>query len=53
MYLGPFLGSRDWDVVRKVFRVPRESREGIFRIGLFGATGMAAFDKLEMKKVPR
>lgn len=53
LYLGPFLGTTAWHEARKTFRVPKESREGIFRIGLFGATGTAAFDKLEMKKVGR
>ena len=33
------------------YRISPEGCEGIFRIGLFGATGTAAFDKLEMKKV--
>jgi protein-L-isoaspartate(D-aspartate) O-methyltransferase len=51
MLIGPFRGTSDWAEVRRTFRIPREAREGIFRIGLFGATGMAAFDKLEIKKV--
>jgi protein-L-isoaspartate(D-aspartate) O-methyltransferase len=53
MFVGPFRGTSDWHEARKVFRIPREAREGIFRIGLFGATGMAAFDKLEIKRLPR
>ena len=39
--------------VSKTFRIPPEAREAIFRIGLFGATGTAAFDKLQIKKVQR
>jgi len=50
-YLGPFLGTSGWHEVKKTFVVPKDAREGIFRIGLFGATGMACFDKLELKKV--
>jgi protein-L-isoaspartate(D-aspartate) O-methyltransferase len=53
LYLGPFRGTNEWHEVRKTFRIPRESREGIFRIGLFGATGVAGFDKLEIRKIPR
>lgn len=53
LYLGPFLGTSGWHEVRKTFLVPKEYREGIFRIGLFGATGTASFDKLELKKVSR
>ncbi len=51
--IGPFLGTSAWHEERKVFLVPKDAREGIFRIGLFGATGTACFDKLEIKRVPR
>jgi len=53
LYLGPFLGTSGWHEVRKTFLVPKDAREGIFRIGLFGATGTACFDKLELKKVSK
>jgi protein-L-isoaspartate(D-aspartate) O-methyltransferase len=53
LVIGPFRGTSDWHEVSKVFRIPPETREGIFRIGLFGATGMAAFDKLEIRNVPK
>jgi len=53
LYLGPFLGTSGWHEVRKTFLIPKEAREGIFRIGLFGATGTACFDKLELKKVSK
>jgi len=51
--IGPFLGTSAWHEERKTFVIPKDAREGIFRIGLFGATGIACFDKLEIKKVSR
>jgi protein-L-isoaspartate(D-aspartate) O-methyltransferase len=52
-FIGPFRGTAGWHEESKIFRVPAAAREGIFRIGLFGSTGTAAFDKLQMKKVER
>jgi protein-L-isoaspartate(D-aspartate) O-methyltransferase len=49
--LGPFLGDGNWREVKKTIRVPLETREALFRIGLFGATGVARFDKLAVKRV--
>ena len=49
----PILGTSGWHEVRTTFLVPKDAREGIFRIGLFGATGTACFDKLELKKVAK
>jgi protein-L-isoaspartate(D-aspartate) O-methyltransferase len=51
LLIGPFEGTSNWHEESKRFRIPPEAREGILRIGLFGATGTAAFDNLEMKKV--
>jgi protein-L-isoaspartate(D-aspartate) O-methyltransferase len=51
--IGPFLGTSAWHEERKTFLIPKDVREGIFRIGLFGATGTVCFDKLEIKKVTR
>jgi protein-L-isoaspartate(D-aspartate) O-methyltransferase len=51
--IGPFHGTAEWHVEKKTFRIPLAAREGIFRIGLFGATGTAAYDKLQMKRVER
>jgi len=51
LLIGPYRGTRDWHHEQKVFRIPRETREGLCRIGLFGATGLAAFDNLEIKVV--
>jgi protein-L-isoaspartate(D-aspartate) O-methyltransferase len=53
MMVGPFVGTSDWHEVRKTFVVPREAREGILGIGLFGATGVACFDKMGLKKVAK
>ncbi|MFN0021295.1 MAG: protein-L-isoaspartate(D-aspartate) O-methyltransferase [Pirellulaceae bacterium] len=49
--MGPFLGTSDWHEESKTFDIPANAREGIFRIGLFGGTGTAAFDKISLKKV--
>jgi protein-L-isoaspartate(D-aspartate) O-methyltransferase len=53
LLIGPFRGTQGWHKVHKTFAVPREARDGIFGIGLFGATGIVCFDKLEMKKVEK
>lgn len=42
-------GSRDWKVESRVFRVPPGSRFAIVSVGLFGATGSAAFDAVELE----
>ena len=41
LVIGPFRGTSDWHEETKTFNIPAEAREGIFRIGLFGATGSA------------
>jgi protein-L-isoaspartate(D-aspartate) O-methyltransferase len=53
LIIGPFRGTADWHEEAKTFRIPPAAREGIFRVGLFGATGKAAFDKLQVKKVEK
>jgi protein-L-isoaspartate(D-aspartate) O-methyltransferase len=53
MFMGPFPSTADWHQQTKTFRIPPDAREAIFRIGLFGATGAAAFDKIEIKKAER
>jgi len=53
LLIGPFHGTAPWKEVSKVFRIPPEAREGILRIGLFGATGSVAFDHLQMAKTVR
>lgn len=52
-WLGPFRGDSDWKSESKVFRVPGQAREGILRLGLFGATGQISFDDVKMTPVPR
>ena len=51
LIIGPFRGTSDWHEESKTFKIPPEAREGIFRIGLFGATGTAWFDKVQVKRV--
>ena len=49
--IGPFDGTSDWVQKSKLIAVPKATREGIFRIGLYGATGSISFDAIELKKV--
>jgi protein-L-isoaspartate(D-aspartate) O-methyltransferase len=53
VWLGPFRGSAQWHQVSQRLRVPPQAREGILRIGLFGATGEISFDAVRMKAVAR
>ncbi len=46
--LGPFRGTTDWTEHGRLLRIPFQSREAIVRIGLFGATGVADFDFVEI-----
>lgn len=50
-WLGPFRGTRGWQAETHVFRVPVECREAIVSIGLFGATGEASFDDIQLEAV--
>ena len=52
-WLGPWRGTSDWHEVSESFRIPRSAREGILRIGLFGATGEVSFDNIQMEAVER
>jgi protein-L-isoaspartate(D-aspartate) O-methyltransferase len=47
--IGPFLGSASWRRYAKAIRVPIQAREGILRLGLFGATGQISFDDVQMR----
>ena len=49
--LGPHRGTKDWLSQSRSIRVPHSAREGIVRIGLFGATGTAKFDNLKVQAV--
>ena len=46
--LGPLKGTRDWRAMEQIVRVPADTRHAIVRIGLFGATGTADFDDIEL-----
>lgn len=50
-FLGPFRGTADWHRKEKTVRVPPQAREGILRIGMFGATGAVSFDNVRMEPV--
>ena len=50
-WLGPFQGTTGWKKAKKTFRVPPQAREGILRVGLFGATGEISFDDVQLRKV--
>jgi len=52
-WLGPFRGDSAWKSESKTFRVPLEAREGILRIGLYGATGQLSFDDVKITPRPR
>ena len=49
--IGPFLGTSDWHREAKIFKIPPSAREGILRIGLFGATGTLSVDDVQMRKI--
>ncbi len=51
--IGPFRGNRNWQNLDNEMRVPRDAREAIIRIGLFGATGEACFDNIMIRTSPR
>ena len=52
-WIGPWQGSVPWHHVSKRIRIPIQAREGILRIGLFGATGEIAIDDVRIETVPR
>ncbi|WP_254508748.1 protein-L-isoaspartate(D-aspartate) O-methyltransferase [Anatilimnocola floriformis] len=49
--IGPVVGDTAWHEIKKVIKVPENAREGILRVGMFGATGTTSFDKIQFKKV--
>ena len=49
--IGPMQGTATWKNKSLEVRVPVSAREAILRIGLFGATGTAAFDRISIKAV--
>jgi protein-L-isoaspartate(D-aspartate) O-methyltransferase len=50
-YLGPITGSMGWRTLSKKVRVPLSAKMAIVRIGLFGATGVAKFDDIQLSAV--
>ena len=51
VWLGPFRGTMDWKRSSRLVPIPPATREGILRIGLFGATGVADFDEITIKRL--
>ena len=47
-WLGPWKSDGVWRRESKTIRVPKQTREAIVRIGLFGATGNASFDEVKL-----
>ncbi len=52
-FIGPFKGSMNWQHFDHDERVPVKAKEAILRIGLFGATGRAAFDNIRIEAVEK
>ncbi len=50
-WVGFFRGTKNWKSESRVIRVPVGAREAIVSIGLFGATGKAAFDDVQLQAV--
>ncbi|MBX3422989.1 MAG: protein-L-isoaspartate(D-aspartate) O-methyltransferase [Pirellulaceae bacterium] len=48
-FLGPFKGTKNWHQESRFCSVPDQTREAIVSIGLFGATGTAAFDNVVLE----
>lgn len=46
-------GTSTWHEIKKKINVPPKTKEGILRVGLFGATGEASFDDVKMVPVNR
>jgi len=52
-FMGPFRGTRDWRNLDHQIEVPKETREAIIRVGLFGATGSVSFDNILIEPTKR
>jgi protein-L-isoaspartate(D-aspartate) O-methyltransferase len=48
-FAGPWFGTFDWQRKSKVVKVSLKAREAICHVGLFGATGEASFDDVQVK----
>ena len=51
-WIGPWHGDNAWHQKKTTFRVPPATREGILRIGLFGAKGTISFDDIRLTPNP-
>ena len=51
-WIGPWHGDTAWHQKKTTLRVPPTTREGILRIGLFGAKGMIGFDNIDLRANP-
>lgn len=47
--MGPFQETDGWEDAKRTMDVPPSAREGIIRIGLFGATGKFSVDHVEIE----
>jgi protein-L-isoaspartate(D-aspartate) O-methyltransferase len=47
-YIGPFQGSSPWRKSSKSIPVPPKAKEGILRVGLFGAIGEIGLDDVQL-----
>ena len=50
-FIGPMQGTMPWKNRSLEIRVPIAAKEAIVRIGLFGATGKASYDRLSISAV--
>jgi protein-L-isoaspartate(D-aspartate) O-methyltransferase len=50
-WIGPFRGTSSWRSASRLVRIPPGTREAILRIGLFGATGVADFDRVSIERL--
>lgn len=52
-WVGPWLGTSEWQELKGVVEVPLKTREAIVRVGLNGATGVLCCDDVRLAPVPR
>ena len=52
-WIGPWHGDSAWHEKATTIRVPPTTREGILRLGLFGAKGKIGFDEVKLTPNPR
>lgn len=52
-FMGPFRGTRDWQNLDHPIDVPKDAREALIRIGMFGATGETSFDNIMIRPEKR